>query len=330
MGIQAPAEVKFSLIYEAIQHDDNVLSISALCKIAGVSRSGYYAWVDAAPTRLAKEEQDTADFALIKQAYDFRGYAKGARSIYMRLLHMDPPVVMNIKKIHRLMGKYNLVCPIRRANPYRRMAAAIRTSNVAENIINREFKSYGPRKVLLTDITYLYYAGGVCYLSPIIDVCTHEPLAYELSQSLKVDFVIKMVDEMLSKYGAELDNDVIVHSDQGCHYTSAAFIEKLKDAEFVQSMSRKGNCWDNAPQESFFGHMKDEIAKEIQKCVTFDEVKAIIDDWMNYYEYDRYQWDLDMLSPHEYYQYRLTGVYPLKKGISKNNMSWGSAPNPEV
>lgn len=117
MGIQAPAEVKYGLIREAVWQDGNLLNISALCRIAGVSRSGYYAWLDTAPLRQSREETDSRDFALVKQAYEFRGYKKGARSIYMRLLHLDPPVVMNIKKIRRLMHKYELRCPIRQANP---------------------------------------------------------------------------------------------------------------------------------------------------------------------------------------------------------------------
>ena len=330
MGIQAPAEVKYRLIQEAIRLDDNLLNISTLCKIAGVSRSGYYAWIGAAPYRQSREEKDMADFVLVKQAYLFRGYKKGARSIYMRLLHLKPPVIMNLKKIRRLMKKFGLFCPIRKANPYRRLAQAMRTSHVAENILNRGFKDYMPRKALVTDITFLFYRNGVCYLSPILDVCTHEALSYTLSESLKVDFVIAMVESLCARYGAVLDNTVIVHSDQGCHYTSNAFIQKLKDKEFVQSMSRKGNCWDNAPQESFFGHMKDEIKEEIACCETFAAVKAKVDDWMDYYNNDRYQWDLKKLSPKEYYVYRQTGVYPLQLGVSKNWHHRGAAPDPEV
>ena len=317
MGIQTPAEVKYQLIHEAIRLDNNELNISELCRIAGVSRSGYYSWVGTASARQEREDQDLEDFRLIKEAYKFRGYKKGARSIYMRLLHLKPPVIMNLKKIRRLMLKYGLYCPIRSANPYRRMAKALKTNHVAENKINRAFKGYQPRKALLTDITYLFYRAGICYLSPILDVCTHEILAYELSDNLKVDFVLAMVDELCAKYGAELDDTVIIHSDQGCHYTSKAFIARLKEEGFVQSMSRKGNCWDNAPQESFFGHMKDDIRELVTNCDTFDEVRRIVDDWMDYYNNDRYQWDLEKLSPREYYQYRLTGVYPITKGISK-------------
>lgn len=76
-------------------------------------------------------------------------------------------------------------------------------------------------------------------------------------------------------------------------------------------MSRRGNCWDNAPQESFFGHMKDEIGEWVSQCKTFEELQKIVDDYMDYYNNDRYQWNLAKLSPSEYYQYYITGIYPL-------------------
>lgn len=326
MGIEAPAKVKYAIIYAATRNDNNMLSISHMCMIAGVSRSGYYAWLEAAPLRERQEENDLADFELVLEAYKYRGYPKGARSIYMRLLHLSPPVIMNLKKIRRLMKKFNLVCPIRGANPYRQMARAIKTNHIAPNIVNRDFKSRGARKILLTDITYLFFENGRCYLSTVIDAVTHEVLAYQLSTSLQVDFVIDTITELKQKYGCELDNNVLVHSDQGCHYTSKAFIQKLHDENFVQSMSRKGNCWDNAPQESFFGHMKDEISAFIAECETFEEVKRIVDDWMDYYNNDRYQWDLLKLSPAEYSTYLKTKVYPLKVGKSKNSGSAGALP----
>ena len=316
MGIQAPAKVMFAIISEAIKNDNNMLSIAYMCDIAGVSRSGFYAWRNAAPKRSHRDEQDRTDFDRILEAYLFRGYKKGARSIHMRLLHMG--IIMNVKKIRRLMNKYNLCCPIRKANPYRRMAKAIATNNVAKNVVNRNFKQE-PRKVLLTDITYLFFEGGKCYLSTILDAFTHEILAYQISLSLKVDFVLDTVDELIQKHGGTLDNETIVHSDQGCHYTSYAFINKLKDSGFVQSMSRRGNCWDNAPQESFFGHMKDDILDEIALLSTFEEVKAKIDDWIDYYNNDRYQWELLKLSPTEYYKYLKTGVYPLPVYFKKES-----------
>lgn len=290
-----------------------------LCEIAHVSRSGYYNWVNSEDIRNKKESHDQKSFELILQAYQYRGYDKGARGIYMRLIHMNPPVIMNIKKIRRLMKKYNLFCPIRRANPYRRMAKALKTNNVADNILNREFKLHGPRMVLLTDITYIAYNNTRCYLSVILDAFTKEALSYVLSASLEVDFVLETVNILIENHGISLSSETLVHSDQGCHYTSYSFIQILKDKQLRQSMSRKGNCWDNAPQESFFGHMKDEI--DLSKCKTFTDVKNIIDDWIEYYNNDRYQWNLAKLSPVEYYQYVKTGEYPLKIGKSKNPSS---------
>lgn len=300
---------KYEIIHAAVHKDNNLLSISRLCEIAGVSRSGYYAWIEAAPTREEREAADQKDFDEILKAYKFRGYAKGARGIFMRLLHTGPK--MNLKKIRRLMKKYGLKCPYRWPNPYRQMAKAIKTNATFPNAVNREFVRGGVRKVLLTDITYVFYDGGVCYLSTILDAFTREILAYQLSRNLMVDFVLKTVDGLIAEHGSTLDDTTIIHSDQGCHYTSKAFIQMLKDNHFVQSMSRRGNCWDNAPQESFFGHMKDEIKYEIAVMKTFDEVKAKIDDWIDYYNNDRYQWELTKLSPREFYQYSTTGVYPI-------------------
>lgn len=310
---------KFQIIYEMVKSENNVLSVSMLCDIAQVSRSGYYRWVGAEEKRRELEERDRKDFELILIAYQYRGYDKGARGIYMRLLHMNPPIIMNIKKIRRLMKKYNLFCPIRKANPYRRMAKALQTNNVADNILNREFREHGPRMVLLTDITYIPYNNTRCYLSTILDAFTKELLAYVLSESLEVDFVLETVNILIEKHGISLSNQTLVHSDQGCHYTSYSFIQILKDKSLRQSMSRKGNCWDNAPQESFFGHMKDEI--DVSECETFEEVKKIIDDWINYYNNDRYQWNLAKLSPSEFYKYITTGEYPIKIGKSKKNKS---------
>lgn len=311
MEIKTPASVKFQMIYDAVAHDNNLLSITEMCRIAGVSHSGYYNWLHGASARQEHADADRADFELILEAYRFRGYAKGARSIHMRLLHTGKR--MNVKKVRRLMKKFDLVCPIRRPNPYRRMAKEMQTSHVAPNVVNREFRIHGARKILLTDITYLFYRGGKCYLSVVMDAYTKEVLAWCVSESLAVDFVLLTVDRLRQEHGMSLDEKVIVHSDQGCHYTSNAFIARLRDADFVQSMSAKGCCWDNAPQESFFGHMKDEIKAEVSKCQSFLKVRELLEDWMDYYNHDRYQWDLLKLSPSEYHEYLQTGIYPLPK-----------------
>lgn len=217
---------------------------------------------------------------------------------------------MNHKKILRLMRKYGLWCPIRQANPYRRMAKELRTNTVAENRVNREFRSHGPRKILLTDITYIRFKKEFVYLSVIKDAFTMQVLAYQLSESLEVDFVLQTVKQLLKDHVCSLDATTILHSDQGCHYTSIAFRELLRDSQLRQSMSRRGNCWDNAPQESFFGHMKDELRPYIHGWKSFQDVKDRISDWMEYYNNDRYQTILQWMSPNEYYHYIVTEELP--------------------
>lgn len=316
MNADIPPCAKFEIIKNTTTRDDNLFSIQVLCEIAGVSRSGYYRWLSTEPARTSRDECDKADFALIMEAYQHRGYDKGARGIYMRLLHQK--VIMNVKKIRRLMRKYSLKCPIRKANPYRRMMKKMQTSKIAKNHVNRCFTIYGPRAVLLTDITYIPRENGeFTYLSVIIDACTKQALAYVCSDSLEVDFVLETVKILMKSHGDTLNSGekTLLHSDQGSHYTSNALIDIIKNSDLRQSMSRKANCWDNAPQESFFGHMKDEI--QIKGC-NHDEICAIIDDWMDYYNNERYQWDLAKLSPNEYYAWLITGFYPLG----------GSAPKP--
>ena len=226
----------------------------------------------------------------------------------MRLVRMNKP--MNHKKVLRLMNKYGLHCPIRQANPYRRMAKALKTNTIAPNHLNREFRSRGPRKVLLTDISYIRINDGFIYLSVIKDAYTMQVLAYELSDSLEVDFVLATIKQMLQKYWCSLGAETIIHSDQGCHYTSVAFRQLLNDSNLRQSMSRRGNCWDNAPQESFFGHMKDELKPYAKEWKSYLDVKTRIDDWMDYYNNERYQTILGGMSPNEYYNYLVTNEKP--------------------
>ena len=309
MEVQAKPEEKFKIIQQMLLRDNNLLNISWLCECAGVSRSGYYNWVSSQESRNKKDENDKKDFEVILEAYQFRGYDKGKRGIYMRLLNMG--IRMNQKKISRLMNKFNLKCPIRKANPYRRMAKALKTSNVVENLLNREFKKHGARAILLTDITYMFYGNSPkAYLSTIMDAFTKQILSFVLSDSLEVDFVLETVNILIRDHGISLTKETLIHSDQGCHYTSIKFQELMLKEEIRQSMSRRGNCWDNAPQESFFGHMKDEI--HIDKCSTFVELKREVDNYMDYYNNDRYQWDLAKLSPNQYFRYLETGEYPIK------------------
>lgn len=285
------------------------MNITWLCEQAQVSRSGYYAWQANEGTRNKREAQDQKDFDLILQAYHLRGYDKGSRGIYMRLLHTG--IVMNRKKIQRLMRKYALVCPIRLPNPYKKMARTKQENLTKPNLLVRKFKAFGPRVVLLTDITYIFYGRGEkAYLSTIKDAFTHQILSHVLSASLEVDFVLQTVHQLLVAHPILEKQKALIHSDQGTHYTSIKFQTLLKDKRLRQSMSRRGNCWDNAPQESFFGHMKDELP-DLGQYDTFSNVQALINDYVDYYNKERYQWKLAKLSPNEYEVYARTGVHPL-------------------
>ena len=131
------------------------------------------------------------------------------------------------------------------------------------------------------------------------------------SNSLEVDFVLETVHILMKNHGVSLDAQTLIHSDQGCHYTCKKFRQIVSDSGLRQSMSRRGNCWDNAPQESFFGHMKDEVGAALSLATSFEDAKAMLDDWMDYYNTDRGQWQLAKLSPNEFFDYYTTGIYPL-------------------
>ena len=290
-----PSSIIFNLIQNLIKNFNLKNMTRHLCKIANVSASGYYKFLSNFRARRIKEHKDLKSKEIILKAFNHRGYKKGSRSIKMTLEN-EFGIKMNRKKIQRIMRKYNIVCPIRKANPYKRMAKANQEHRVVENELNRGFKQNIPGKVLLTDITYVPYGNNkMAYLSTVKDSSTNEILAYNLSNSLAIELVTETVDKLVSTESFKLHKDAFIHSDQGVHYTSPRFQNLLKQNNLGQSMSRKGNCWDNAPQESFFGHMKDEI--DYKSCNEFEELQIMVDDYMDYYNNFRCQWNLKKLTP---------------------------------
>lgn len=288
----------FELIYETISKYELVNMISSFCKILGVSRSGYYRYIATKDIREEREKSDIKVKNIILKAFNKRGYKKGSRSIKM-VLEQEENIIYSRKRIQRIMRKFNIICPIRKANPYRRMIKATREHTVVPNILNRQFKQEVPGKVLLTDITYMPYGNSrMAYLSTIKDGSTNEILSYHLSERITLDIVTRTIDKLLRKHKSLFHKDVFIHSDQGVHYTSPRFQQLLKENNIGQSMSRRGNCWDNAPQESFFGHMKDEI--DYKSCTSFEELKKMVNKYMKYYNNYRYQWGLKKLTPVQY------------------------------
>lgn len=292
------AAIIFKLIQEIISKYNFKNMVSHLCKVAEVSRSGYYRYIESSKNRDVREQRDLQLKEAILKAFNHRGYKKGSRSIKM-VLENEFNLIVNRKCIQKIMRKYNIKCPIRKANPYRRMMKATKEHTVVPNLLNRNFKQEVVGKVLLTDITYLPYgASCMAYLSTIKDASTNEILSYNLSNRLTLEIATKTIDKLIIQHKNLLHKDAFIHSDQGVHYTSPKFQKLLKEYNLGQSMSRRGNCWDNAPQESFFGHMKDEI--DSKGCSTFEELQLLIDDYMEYYNNFRYQWGLKKLNPIQY------------------------------
>ena len=271
-------------------------TVAEMCGELGVSASGYHSYAARkARGPSPRDAADLRDFSLVKAVYEYRGYPKGSRLIALMMPRLLG-VAMNRKKISRLMRKFGLACPVRRANPLRRIARAIQTSSVFSNKLNRQFAVSRPGLHLLTDVSYVRYGGGrLCFLSAVKDASTNEIVAWELSEDVGMPFVLKTV-RSLAEVGW-LPPQVLLHSDQGCHYTSRAYRMALSSMGISQSMSRKGNCWDNAPMESWFGHAKDEIP--LRGCGSFEEVRAAVADYVDYYNRDRPQPGLGGMTPVE-------------------------------
>jgi putative transposase len=274
--------------------------VSFLCKISGVSRSGYYNYFSSVSQgrRKKREKEDLILKGNILKAFHFKRRKKGARQIKMTL-EGQFQITYNLKQIRRIMRKYKIICPIRRANPYQKMLKASKEHSVLPNLLNREFKQEVPGKVLLTDITYLYYGDGQkAFLSTIKDSSTNEILSYNVSSRMTLDLVTHTLVKLMRNNKVKFAEGAFIHSDQGVHYTSPTFQKYVRKLGLGQSMSRRGNCWDNAPQESFFGHFKDEAF--IKSCNTLEELKKEVRDYMIYYNNFRYQWNLKKMTPAEY------------------------------
>ncbi|WP_019779128.1 IS3 family transposase, partial [Streptococcus sobrinus] len=256
----------------------------------GVSRSGYYAWLHKADKRRTKEERDDKDYELILDVFTRKNRKRGARFIKMELEHTKG-IVMNLKRIFRIMRKYNLVTKVRRANPYKQLAKATQEHKTCPNLLERQFNQEEPEKIMLTDITYLFYGNGKkAYLSCVKDGATREILAYYVSPSLQMNIVYQTLENLQERLDHIIHPEAILHSDQGVHYTHPEFQKQVRELGIRQSMSRRGNCLDNAPMESFFGHMKDEL--DYKDCQTFQALQERIDDYMQDYNGQRYQWTL--------------------------------------
>lgn len=267
------------------------LEVRMLCSVAGVSRSGYYRFLNS-----NQEDKEAKDVLMIKEVFDKSKGKYGWRMIQMRL--KDKGIIMNHKKIQRLKNKYKMITKIRRRNPYKAIMKKTEEHKTFENKLNRNFKQTEPFKVFSTDITYLPYNGKIAYLSAVKDLASKEAVAWNLSQHLQMDIVLDTLKKIEENPEISASDEIMIHSDQGFHYTNPQYADRVKGMGMVQSMSRKGNCIDNAPIESFFGHFKDDV--EYKDCKTFEELKIKVDEYMNEYNNERHQWGIQKMTPVEY------------------------------
>ncbi|WP_373889942.1 IS3 family transposase [Neobacillus cucumis] len=287
------SQIRFEDKYIAIQelHQEDGLSIVLLCEIAGIARSAYYKWLNRIPSvrELQNEEIIKGMRALHKEIEGIYGYRRMTLNINRKFEKKFCE-----KRIYRLMKISNIQCVIRR--PKKRYKHST-PQHVAENVLNRKFTAEKPNEKWVTDVTeFKYGLSKKAYLSAIRDLYDGSIVSYVLGHSNNNNLVFKTLDQAI----AHLDGDKpLIHSDRGYQYTSNGFKRKLDAAEMTHSMSRVGRCIDNGPMESFWGTLKCE-KYYLHKYETFEELSIAIDDYIKFYNYERYQIRLNGLSPMEY------------------------------
>lgn len=297
---------------------ENGYTATQCFKMFGVSDSGYYAWKARQLDRDGKQAEKRRIRNDIKEkmrqiVIARNGVIPGKRTFRAELFRRYG-LTVNVKRIASLMKEMHLVAQRPHKDAYKHQASHNHVCAAPANEVEQDF-FIGPRRVILTDITYLYYGSyrDTFYLCVFRDAYTRENLGWDIGLNMTVDLVKKAYDHMLEEHGDELNRkaSVYIHSDQGSQYLSTTFKELLEDDGFIQSVSARGNSQDNAPMESFFGRLKTAILDMVARCRTFEDAKTLVSGYIKAYNTEHYQYDLAALTPEEFYQYATTGIYPL-------------------
>lgn len=293
-----------------LPHDRYDYSVQSILKKIGLSRSSYYSILSNDNYGM-KDKQDEIDFQHIKKVMDYKGFKKGSRIIYMMLPGMCG-VHFGRAKILRLMKKYGCVCTVRKERPELKTNRENLKNNRKPNLLKRRFRLARPNEILLTDVSYLKYSTNKTeYFSCIKDAVTGRIVNHVTSSANDLSLATDTIDCLDST------ENTLFHSDQGILYFNNEFQNKLKELGYEQSMSRRGNCWDNSSQESYFGHMKDEC--DFSKCSTPEDVKKVVDEYVYYYNYERPQWSRNKMTPVDYEKY----LYSMSDGEYSEYMEIG-------
>jgi len=275
------------------------LKTLTLCEFANISPAGFFKWQRNKDNKKLRGEESVK---LVRKISDRFRNKVGIRRISMKL--RDSGIIMNTKKILRIKNEYGIATKIRKRRPGVISLIKNKEHRIAPNLLRQNFNIERPDKVYCTDITYLFYRGGIGYLSATKDIATREIVAHHVSCDFGLDAGSASIAKMLKWRKLK---GVMIHSDQGVHYTHPEYIKMLTKYGAIQSMSRKGICLDNALIESFFGHMKDEL--EYTSCGSLAELRQEIDKYIKFYNNERGQWDLKKMPPVKYREH-LLGLTP--------------------
>lgn len=254
-------------------------SVRAMCEFFGLSRAGYYEWIH----RMNRGDADRERMQLVEHAYRRSHQTYGYRRI-AHWLRREHGCVINHKAVLRLMQKMGLHSIARRRKVW--AAGGLNPCYRYANVLQRNFTATQPNQKWVTDITWIQTPRGTVYLSVIKDLYDGFIVAQAVHSQNSVTLVTTTLQRALQDYPQA--KAVILHSDQGAQYCSQDYFRMTEQAQITPSMSRRGNCWDNAPMENFFGHLKAEAIRPA-KLETIQQAKEVIDDYIYFYNYERIQ-----------------------------------------
>ncbi len=271
--------MKPSFKYAVIYRYRGRYSVKEMCQLFGVSRSGYYKYLE----QLEHPERNSE---LVEK---IRAKQESCRRTYgyhrMKLWLDSEGITKNSKTILRIMHKYDLLSAVRRRKRWRKMSE---DKHRYDNLLNREFNAEHPNQKWVTDISYIQTKEGVLYLSMIRDLYDRSIVSYKTGTSQTVNLVLDTIHLAMKSVKTESRRELQLHSDQGFQYTSQAYFNLTKEYGITPSMSRRGNCYDNALAENFFGILKTECIYR-HKPETFAEANKMIDDYIYFYNHERIQ-----------------------------------------
>ncbi len=254
--------------------------MKAMCKFFGVSRAAYYAWVK----KLGETDPDQERMEQIQAVYEASHKSYGYRRITIHL-QRKLGIIINHKAVFRLMGKLGVRSQARKLKMHKKLEE-IGTYHRYSNILNRDFVATKPNQKWVTDVTYIRTLQGWAYLSTIKDLYDGFIVAHVFEQTNSIALVTQTLKR--AKQKEKVTDGLVLHSDQGAQYTSQAYHVLISEYNITPSMSRRGNCWDNAPMENFFGHLKEEYLRQF-KQTTFKDTEQLIDEYIYFYNYERIQ-----------------------------------------